>query len=115
MKRGDIYLAELAPRSGSEQQGKRPVIVVSNDGFNSVQTWRSIIIVPLSTSINQSKRGLTSIEIPKDEAGLVQDSIALCHQVTTLDRAKLIRFIGTLSDEKMSAVESGLKASMDLS
>ena len=34
MKRGDLYWAVLAPRSGSEQQGRRPVIVVSHDGFN---------------------------------------------------------------------------------
>ena len=34
MKRGDLYLAELAPRSGSEQQGRRPVIIVSHDAFN---------------------------------------------------------------------------------
>ncbi len=34
MKRGEIYWANLQPRSGSEQQGKRPVIVISHDGFN---------------------------------------------------------------------------------
>ena len=26
MKRGEVYWADLAPRSGSEQQGRRPVI-----------------------------------------------------------------------------------------
>lgn len=34
MKRGEVYLADLAPRSGSEQQGRRPVIVLSHDVFN---------------------------------------------------------------------------------
>ena len=32
MKRGDVYWADLAPRSGSEQTGRRPVILVSSDG-----------------------------------------------------------------------------------
>jgi len=41
MKRGDVYWADLAPRSGSEQQGRRPVIVISHDAFNQTQGWRS--------------------------------------------------------------------------
>jgi mRNA interferase MazF len=49
MKRGEVYWALLAPRSGSEQTGRRPVIVVSNDGFNQTPAWRSVIVVPVST------------------------------------------------------------------
>jgi mRNA-degrading endonuclease toxin of MazEF toxin-antitoxin module len=28
MKRGEVYWADLVPRSGSEQTGRRPVVVV---------------------------------------------------------------------------------------
>jgi mRNA-degrading endonuclease toxin of MazEF toxin-antitoxin module len=28
MKRGEIYWANLQPRSGSEQQGRQPVVVI---------------------------------------------------------------------------------------
>jgi mRNA interferase ChpB len=34
MERGDIYLVALDPTSGREQQGKRPVLVVSPGKFN---------------------------------------------------------------------------------
>jgi len=30
VKRGEVYWAELAPRFGSEQSGRRPVMVVSH-------------------------------------------------------------------------------------
>jgi len=50
VKRGDVFWAELTPRSGSEQRGRRPVIVVSSDGFNRTPSWRSIVVVPISTS-----------------------------------------------------------------
>ena len=56
MKRGEIYWADLAPRSGSEQTGRRPVILVSHDGFNQTPSWKSIIVVPISTSASQGKR-----------------------------------------------------------
>ena len=114
MKRGDVFWADLAPRSGSEQTGRRPVIVVSHDGFNRVEQWRSIIVVPLSTSPAQRRRGPTAVPLPKGAAGLRKESVALCHQVTTLDRAKLTKRIGALPAQILREVEEGLKAAMDL-
>ena len=85
MKRGEIYWADLAPRSGSEQTGRRPVILVSHDGFNQTPSWKSIIVVPISTSASQGKRGPTIVELPSGSVGLPKASVAVCHQVTTLD------------------------------
>ncbi|MEG2719606.1 MAG: type II toxin-antitoxin system PemK/MazF family toxin, partial [Clostridia bacterium] len=31
MKRGDIFMAELNPVVGSEQGGRRPVLIIQND------------------------------------------------------------------------------------
>jgi mRNA interferase MazF len=109
-----MYIANLQPRSGSEQQGRRPVVVVSHDGFNESSNWRSIIVVPISTSQAQSRRGVTAVFLPKGVGGLSQDSVALCHQVTTLDRAKLTTKIGNLSNELLKEIEEGLKAAMNL-
>ena len=114
MKRGEIYCADLVPRSGSEQTGRRPVILVSHDGFNQTPTWKSIIVVPISTSASQGKRGPTVVELPGGSAGLPKASFAVCHQVTTLDRAKLTRKAGTLPPDLLREVEGALKAAMDL-
>lgn len=114
MKRGDVYWADLAPRSGSEQTGRRPVVVVSHDGFNMTPAWRSVIVVPLSTSPAQFRRGPTIVVIPHGAAGLPKVSAAVCHQVTTLDRSKLTRRIGALSDDLLASVERGLSAALDL-
>jgi mRNA interferase MazF len=115
MRRGDIYWADLRPRSGSEQQGRRPVLIVSHDGFNQTPSWRSIIVVPISTAAAQARRGPTAIALPRGAGGLARDSVALCHQVTTLDRAKLNDPIGTLSPDLMTQIEAGLKAALNLS
>jgi mRNA interferase MazF len=114
MKRGDVYWADLPPRSGSEQTGRRPVIVVSHDGFNQTPGWRSIIVVPISTSSSQGKCGPTVIELSRGTAGLPKTSFAVCHQVTMLDRAKLTKAVGSLPPEPLREVEEGLKAAMDL-
>lgn len=114
MKRGDVYWADLAPRSGSEQQGRRPVIVISHDGFNQATSWRSVIVVPISTSAAQAARGPTAIALPKGAGGLTKSSVALCHQVTTLDRAKLTQRLGALSPALLEEIEAGLKAALDI-
>ena len=114
MTRGEIYWADLVPRSGSEQTGRRPVVVVSSDGFNRSPGWMSIIVVPISTSASQGGRGPTVVELPAASTGLPKMSFAVCHQVTTLDRAKLTRKAGTLPSEFLRSVEEALKAAMDL-
>ena len=114
MRRGEVYWADLVPRSGSEQRGRRPVIVISHDAFNQTQGWRSIIVVPLSTSAAQAGRGPSAVPLPQGAAGLDRDSVALCHQVTTLDRSKLTQRIGELNSTELKQVEDGIKAAMDL-
>ncbi len=114
MKRGDVFWADLAPRSGSEQTGRRPVIIVSHDGFNATPGWRSVIVVPLSTSAKRAQRGPTAVPLLEGSFGLRKSGVALCHQVTTLDRAKLAERLGALSVATLAQIEAGLKAALDL-
>jgi mRNA interferase MazF len=114
MRRGEIWEAELQPRSGSEQSGRRPVVVLSNDGFNAIPTWRSVVVVPCSTSDKQRARGPTAVALKRGAGGLRKGSVALCHQITTVDRAKLVARWGALDADELAAVEDGLRAALDL-
>lgn len=114
MKRGDVYWVRFEPRSGSEQQGKRPAVVVTNDGFNATPTWRSIVVVPVTTSEHQRARGPSAVALAQGSGGLEQDSLAICHQITTVDRGKFGLRLGTLTPAEMTAVEDGIKAALDM-
>ena len=114
MKRGDIYWANIAPRSGSEQTGRRPVIILSHDAFNGTPSWRSIIVIPVSTSPTQARRGPTIVTLHAGTANLKSDSSAICHQITTLDRAKLVEKIGTIPTDILAQVEKALLAAIDI-
>ena len=50
MRRGDIYLVSLDPTAGHEQQGTRPVLVVSPDAFNRVT--RVPVVLPITSGGN---------------------------------------------------------------
>jgi mRNA interferase ChpB len=47
MERGDIYLVLLDPTSGHEQQGTRPVLIVSPSSFN--QVTKTPIVLPITS------------------------------------------------------------------
>lgn len=50
MERGDIYLVSLDPTSGHEQQGIRPVLVVSPTPFNRLT--KTPIMLPITSGGN---------------------------------------------------------------
>jgi mRNA interferase MazF len=114
VKRGDVFWANLTPRSGSEQTRRRPVIILSHDAFNQTSGWRSIIVIPVTTSTAQARRGPTVVPLAAGTAGLPTASSALCHQITTLDRAKLTERIGTLPLHLLQQVEKALLAAVDI-
>jgi mRNA-degrading endonuclease toxin of MazEF toxin-antitoxin module len=115
VRRGDIYWADIIPRSSSEQRGRRPVVILSHNAFNEVAGWRSVIVVPISTSAAQAKRGPTAVYLPKGAGGLKKESVALCHQIITLDRGKITEQIGTLVVDILEEVEQGIRIAIDLS
>ena len=114
MRRGDVYWADLEPRSGSEQRGRRPVVVLSHDGFNETPHWRSIIVVPCTSSDAQRRRGPTVVFLSRGTGGLKENCVAICHQITTLDRSKLTHRLGALPPAVLHKVELGIRAAIDL-
>lgn len=114
MVRGEVYMVRLEPRSGSEQGGMRRILV-SHDSFNQVDTWRSVTVVPLTSSARWTKTSPTTVVFEAGEAGLTKDCAALAHQVTTVDRSKLVLPpLGRLSQERVAEVGQALRNYLDL-
>lgn len=103
LRRGDVWLADLDPVRGSEQAGKRPVIVIQNDQIT--RGTRTVLAIPLTSNVDRATLP-SAVLIQKDEGGLQQDSIALCHQMKVLDKTRLTRRIGRLTTETLNEIES---------
>ena len=85
-QRGDIFLATLEPRVGSEQGGTRPVLIVQNDVGNKF----SPTVIAAAITSQRFKTSLpTHIRVNADGCGLAKDSIVLLEQVRTLDKKRL--------------------------
>lgn len=107
-------MVTLDPRTGSEQRGRRPALILSSDSFNLAPNWQSFNVIPISSSGAQARRGRTSILLPNGTAGLDRDSYVLCHQLTTLDRQKFEERLGVLPAEELRAVEIGVVIALDM-
>jgi mRNA-degrading endonuclease toxin of MazEF toxin-antitoxin module len=81
MERGDIYLVSLDPTSGHEQQGKRPVLVVSPGAFNRLT--RVPVVLPITSGGNFARTAGFAVSLMG--AGTKTTGIVRCDQPRALD------------------------------
>ena len=109
-----IYLAGLDPVHGSEQAGQRPILVISREMIN--QVLPVVNVVPL-TSLKSPERKIYPNEVllPAGTGGISVDSIALCYQIRTLDKSRLIVRLGQVTERKIQAqVLAALRFQLDM-
>lgn len=103
IERGQIYRVNLDPTVGSEQQGTaRPCVVLTLTAYN--RHLRTVGVVPLTSS----PRALPPLIVPVPSAGKA-NSMALCHQIRTIDKTRVGKLLGTLGPEDLATVEDGVR------
>jgi mRNA interferase ChpB len=83
VKRGDIYLVSLDPTAGHEQQGTRPVLVVSPDRFNALT--RVPIVVPITSGGSFARTAGYAVSLAG--TGTRTSGVIRCDQPSPLDLA----------------------------
>jgi mRNA interferase ChpB len=81
MERGDIYLVSLDPAAGHEQQGKRPVLVVSPGKFNRLTGVP--VVLPITTIGHFARTA--GFAVPLVGAGTRTTGVVRCDQPRALD------------------------------
>ena len=103
IERGNIYRVNLDPTIDSEQQGNaRPCVVLTLTAYN--RQLRTVGVVPLTSS----PRALAPLIVAVPSAGK-GNSMALCHQIRTIDKTRMGKLLGTLSPDDMAVVEDGVR------
>ena len=107
MERGDIYLVSLDPSAGHEQQGKRPVLVVSPGNFNRLTGVP--IVLPITTGGSFARTAGFTVSLMG--AGTQTIGVVRCDQPRSLDlRARGAKKLETVPnqivDEVLSKVSS---------
>ena len=111
IKRGDIYYANLNPVIGSEQGGRRPVLIISNDVGNKHSP--TVIVAPITSRIN-TKAKLPTHTLINNFEGLDKNSIILLEQVRTIDKKRLKEKMGTVDENSMNEINNAISISFGL-
>lgn len=109
IKRGDVYIAELTGTMGSEQGGRRPVLIIQNDIGNK---YSPLVIVAAVTKGN--KPDMPTHVVLNHEKGVDDRSIVLLEQIRTIDKARLGKRIGHLKMTTMLQIDKSLEYSIGL-
>ena len=96
---------------GAEIRKTRPALVLQNDIANR---YSPVTIVAAITSHVDEPLYPTEILITSKETGLTQDSAVLLNQVRTIDKKRLIKYLGAVNKETMGKVDRALEISLGI-
>lgn len=103
-KRGEVYFVDLNPPKGSEIAKDRPGVIISNDIINEHASV--IVVCPITDSYG--KKSPFHILLEKGEAGLKKESVVHCAQIRAIDKSRVGRKSGVLSEAKVKEIEKGI-------
>lgn len=113
IRRGEIYFVDLNPVRGREQQGNRPVLVLSIDSINKLPLVVTVVVGTKGENIGRDFA--TNVRIPVSESGLPIETVFMCFQIRALDpRRFLEKPAGKISDEKLRQIENAVRHCLGL-
>ena len=109
MTRGEIFLANLSPATGSETDKIRPVLIVSNNIFNPHTAL--VTVVPVSS---QTEKVYPFQVLLSSATGLLKDSKAKCEQIRTIDKKRLTKKVGQITGQQQIQIDTAIKLHLSL-
>jgi mRNA interferase MazF len=112
IKRGGIYLVAFDPTVGHEIRKTRPALVIQNDVGN--RYGRVTIVAAIASRLSPVPYPVEVLIEPSATNGLDVRSAVRLDQIRSVDRQRLIRFLGTLDPGAMAKVNRAIQISLGL-
>lgn len=110
-RRGDIYLADLGTNTGSEQGGCRPVLLLQNDVGNHYAP--TLIVAPVSSRY-WKKSNQPTHSLIEGIRNLSSPSVVLAEQLITIDKVRVLKYLGKVPEEQMQGIDKAVMVSLGL-
>ena len=92
--RWSIVYVYLDPAVGREQTGNRPALIVSDETFN--RNMEVVTILPITSRKPGRAVYPNEVLIAAEHSGLAAESIIMAHQIRTISRSRIKRFVERL-------------------
>ena len=110
-RRGDIYLVDLGTNTGSAQGGCRPVILLQNNVGNHYAP--TLIVAPISSRYWKKSKQPTHSLI-EGIRNLSSPSVVLAEQLITIDKVRVLKYLGKVPEEQMQGIDKAVMVSLGL-
>lgn len=97
MRQGEIWMSDLNPVIGSEQAGRRPVVILSGNLMNKF--LQVVITAPLTSKI-KNYQGNPILE-PSNRNGLKLESELMVFHIRSISKDRLIEKVGEISSDEL--------------
>ena len=111
IRRNEIYLANLGHTVGSEERGKRPVLIIQNNLGNRYSP--TTIVIPITKRVEKGYHIPTHIKI-KPFGKMKYEATIMAEQIKIIDKRRLISFMDKLPKKYINLVNNALKIAIDL-
>lgn len=111
LERGTVVLVELDPTIGREQRGVRPCITVSDPTVNDEQRFPLIAVVPITGTAGD---GALYPGLAPGSSGLTKASYALIDHLRSIDKRRIRRIFGQVSNKELASLDQGLELFLGL-
>ena len=112
IERGEIWWVDFGPAVGSRPASRRPVLVISGDGYNASRI-ATIVVAAITTNTSRSAL-VNNIFLPAGASGLPRDSVVDTTQLQTINKSELHDRIGLVLGALMQQVDEGLRSVLGL-
>lgn len=102
IRKNDVYYADLSPVIGSEQGGVRPVLVLQNNVGNKHAP--TIIVAAITSRMKRAKMP-THVPVRMESGRLPKNSIVMLEQIRTIDKERLVNFVGQVTKESALLID----------
>ena len=104
-QQGQIWLVNFEPSFGHEYKKVRPALIVQSNRY--INSSNLLTVIPISSQI--SKQTELDILIRKDSQNrLLRDSLIKTKQISSFDKLRFIKRIGTLKESDMKKVKENI-------
>ena len=109
-QRGDIFFTRFDNATGSEQSGNRQAVVLQNDVGNFYSP--TLIVATLTSKAAKKYTQPTHCLLVNDFLSV--PSIVQAEQIFTIDKSRVLKFLGHLTPEEMRRVDDAVRISLAL-
>ena len=106
VNQGDIYWVSLAEPSGSEPGYPHPCVVIQDNVINCSRI-DTVVVCALTTNLKRANSP-GNVLLEAGEANLPKQSIVIVSQVSTVEKAQLGEFIGSLNEQRIQQILAGM-------